>query len=424
MDQEYQHLIKQNKKIKRKIMQQAQDFQDERDKLRSQNKSLKIILQQEQAKNQATIEEFTERITALETELRNLQSSYPVTPPPYNMTYTTRSTSFPTIRMPPKSSINFDELELEEQKISQRTNQLLNIPNQPPTKFYFQQPSSENTNAQQTKKKNDSKLKIPKPSKDRSNKKEKDPEPQPEIKKTSIKKSPKHQSKPKKSSPPPPPPPKEISSNSYEYEEDIESFEDSKERIRNSDDSDATQPQESRDGSETESIQEDETPTKEPVQISHNSKISNHQNNSLVKQTQPQPNKEIEEPRPVVIESESDDGFDVFRDNSSDNNSGLNGSNQLDQLIATETITAKPEAKLNVQIKPKSPSPIANTKNKQNQSGASDFDIEFGDSSEIKINIPNPKVDNNLQEPAPKVEIESELNVKSDISDPFDDFEI
>ena len=74
---EIRHLIHQNKKLKSKIIEQAQTFQEERAKLAAINRALRASLENEQRRNREAIEEFNSRITQLEMELRRAQSGPP-----------------------------------------------------------------------------------------------------------------------------------------------------------------------------------------------------------------------------------------------------------------------------------------------------------------------------------------------------------
>lgn len=73
MDEEIKSLRTQNKQLKEKIREQYQVFQEERSKLKSRNQVLRTQLYQEQARNKAAIEQFSEKIRLLENKIASKQ---------------------------------------------------------------------------------------------------------------------------------------------------------------------------------------------------------------------------------------------------------------------------------------------------------------------------------------------------------------
>lgn len=73
MDSEIKELRAQNKKLKEKIREQFQVFQEERNKLKSRNQVLRTQLYSQQARNKAAIEQFSAKIQALEEKIASKQ---------------------------------------------------------------------------------------------------------------------------------------------------------------------------------------------------------------------------------------------------------------------------------------------------------------------------------------------------------------
>jgi hypothetical protein len=72
--QERVFLVKQNRKLRAKIREQAEVFREERSKLLTVHHSLKQSLQDEQERNGLAMEEFNQKITELEVEPRRAQA--------------------------------------------------------------------------------------------------------------------------------------------------------------------------------------------------------------------------------------------------------------------------------------------------------------------------------------------------------------
>lgn len=138
---EVQHLIRQNKKIKAKIVEQARVYQEERAKLKAINRSLQKTLEDEKEKNRATIEEFNAKIIALEAELKRVRSNEP------------QVTNYTTARSRPLKPISFAQLEAESKRLAEETNRIIQQ-TQSPSKTFFMSPPPPNVsnNAYQTSK--------------------------------------------------------------------------------------------------------------------------------------------------------------------------------------------------------------------------------------------------------------------------------
>lgn len=133
---EIRHLIHQNKKLKTKIVEQAQTFQEERAKLAAINRALRASLENEQRRNREAIEEFNNRITQLEMELRRAQSGPPPSPVSYGFASmpTAPQRSVPSFNK--KSTIRFSDLEAEGQRLAEETNRILRQCKDPQTTLY------------------------------------------------------------------------------------------------------------------------------------------------------------------------------------------------------------------------------------------------------------------------------------------------
>jgi hypothetical protein len=129
-------LIKQNRRIKAKIREQAQVFQTERSKLLAVHHSLKQSLHDEQERNRIAIEEFNQRITELEVELRRSQADPRIPLLPLEFESCTR-------RQIPKRTAKFSDLEAEGERLMKETNRILalcgcepiTLPSEPPPTF-------------------------------------------------------------------------------------------------------------------------------------------------------------------------------------------------------------------------------------------------------------------------------------------------
>jgi hypothetical protein len=129
-------LIKQNRRIKAKIREQAQVFQTERSKLLAVHHSLKQSLHDEQERNRIAIEEFNQRITEFEVELRRSQADPRISLLPLELESCTR-------RQIAKRTPKFSDLEAEGERLMEETNRILafcrcepiTLPSEPPPTF-------------------------------------------------------------------------------------------------------------------------------------------------------------------------------------------------------------------------------------------------------------------------------------------------
>ena len=132
--QEIRHLIRQNKKIKSKIIEQAQVYQEEKAKLKAINRSLMQQLEEEQKRNRNIIEEFNAQITALEAELRRARSNEP----------TVTMFTTPNNRKGTHRPISFAQLEAESRRLAEETNRIISQTTKPDNSMYFPPPSPPN----------------------------------------------------------------------------------------------------------------------------------------------------------------------------------------------------------------------------------------------------------------------------------------
>ncbi|KAH0786873.1 hypothetical protein GPJ56_009250 [Histomonas meleagridis] len=121
--EEINHLIHQNRKLKAKIIEQAYEYKEEKARLKAINKSLREEYERLQIRNQETIEELTSRIAALESELNRTQ---------YETNYITSSGSFNYNR-----KISFAELEAEGARLAEETNRIIRMCSTPNTSYDF-----------------------------------------------------------------------------------------------------------------------------------------------------------------------------------------------------------------------------------------------------------------------------------------------
>jgi hypothetical protein len=125
---EVRQLLRENKKLKSRILDQSRVFQEERAKLLTINRSLRAGLEEQHQRNQQAIEDFNIRITELEAELRRAQ----VEPPPPRFP----ATALPRKPIPRRSTITFQELEAENQRIFEETNRIFRQCHDPQTIVY------------------------------------------------------------------------------------------------------------------------------------------------------------------------------------------------------------------------------------------------------------------------------------------------
>lgn len=122
---EVRHLIRQNKKIKAKILEQAQAYKEEKARLKSINRALQASLEEEQQRNRETIEEFNEKILELEMELKRARSNEPI------------ATNYTTPQTRPINPISFVQLEAENQRLIEETNRIMQKHQNPIPKSKF-----------------------------------------------------------------------------------------------------------------------------------------------------------------------------------------------------------------------------------------------------------------------------------------------